>query len=143
MTEQIEQKPIEERVFEKIKDAAMTHGNFVTQVMYDVKNDDIYIATRASTSEWEQYEDGYCPHAVFTLHDYEGDFDICEIFNYDLQWERDKHPEEFEKEPEFDYKRRMEAIDMCDFEEIVSYDDVISRIEEAQEDYKERFGGNA
>ena len=126
----------DEEIFDKVREAMRTHAiGIVSEVMYDVKNQDVYIATRASTSSWERDEDGYCPYAILTLHDYDGEFEICEMANFDLQYARDEEQAEYEKDNDkFDGKCVQTATEYGEQEWSI-YDDIMESIESARADF--------
>ena len=127
----------DEDIYTKIKEAMLTHADgIVSEVMYDVKEEDVYIATRASTSSWEQDEDGYCPYAILTLQSYTGVFEICAMLNYDLQYSRDENPAEYKKDNDkFDNKCLKEATEYDETEWDI-YQEIEEAIEAARESYK-------
>ena len=126
----------DEDIFSKIKEAMRTHADgIVTEVMYDVKIQDVYIATRASTSSYERDDDGYCPHVILTLQSYTGVFEICAMVNYDLQYARDEKTEEYKKDNDkFDQKCLEEAIEYDETEWDI-YQEIIESIQEARSDF--------
>ena len=131
-------------IFAKIKEAMLTHTQgIVSEVMYDVKNQDVYIATRASSSSWEQDEEGYCPHSIFLLQNYEDVFEICQMLNYDLQYERDENPLEYAKNNDnFDEKCLKEAISEYDETEWSIYSQIQEAISEAREHWEKQHPQN-
>ena len=124
----------EKQIFEKISEAISTHtAGVYTEVMYDVKNNEVYIALRASSNSWERDEDGYCPASIFAIQSHESEFELCEMLNYDLQWERDENPGEYEKDNDaFDAKCLKEALESVNFEEWKNFDDIVQSIEDAR-----------
>ena len=114
-----------------------THcDGIVSEIMYDVKSEDVYIATRASSSSWERDEDGYCPQSIFLLESYTGQFEICGMLNYDLQYERDENPAEYKKNNDkFDEKCLEEAID-SEETEWDCYDEIIQNIQAARDHWE-------
>ena len=130
--------PVEDsEIFAKIKEAMLSHNAGITEVMYDVKNEDVYIAKRASEQEWERDDEGYYIASIFTLQDYESDFEILEMLDCDLEWERNDNREEYEEDNgKFDRKCLEEVIEEIDITDWKIYGLIIESIDLARKDYE-------
>ena len=73
------------------------------------------------------------PASIFAIQSHESEFELCEMLNYDLQWQRDENLEEYGKDNDaFDKKCLKEALELVNFEDWKNYDDIVHNIEDAR-----------